>query len=114
MLGRAETMLRTGLNEDAGRAAYLAGFHAAQALIFGHQDRVLKTHHGVQTKFSRLIKGDGRYGVEYHAFLGQTYNLKTIADYEIGPGSNVETGCKTNRMIITGSRRRRAGRSSSA
>ena len=31
LLDRAETMLRVGLVEDAGRTAYLAGFHAAKA-----------------------------------------------------------------------------------
>jgi uncharacterized protein (UPF0332 family) len=31
LLEHAETMLTAGLNEDAGRTAYLAGFHAAQA-----------------------------------------------------------------------------------
>jgi hypothetical protein len=31
LLERADTMLAVGLNEDAGRTAYLAGFHAAQA-----------------------------------------------------------------------------------
>ena len=33
-LERARIMLSVGLNEDTGRAAYLAGFHAAQAFIF--------------------------------------------------------------------------------
>ncbi len=30
-LERGHTMLGVGLNDDAGRAAYLAAFHAAQA-----------------------------------------------------------------------------------
>jgi hypothetical protein len=33
-LKRGQTMLTTGLDEDAGRAAYIAAFHAAQAFIF--------------------------------------------------------------------------------
>jgi uncharacterized protein (UPF0332 family) len=32
-LARAEIILGAGVGEDAGRDAYLAGFHAAQALI---------------------------------------------------------------------------------
>jgi uncharacterized protein (UPF0332 family) len=32
LLEQATTMLRVNLNEDAGRTAYLAGFHAATAL----------------------------------------------------------------------------------
>ena len=34
LLAEAETMLGVGLNDAAGRTAYLAGFHAAQAFIF--------------------------------------------------------------------------------
>ena len=35
LLADAETMLGVGLNEAAGRNAYLASFHAAQPLLFG-------------------------------------------------------------------------------
>ena len=82
-------MLRAGLNEDAGRAAYLAGFHAAQALIFEREERVFKTHNGVQGEFARLVKDDYRFDVNLRPFLGQTYKLKSIADYETGLGSKV-------------------------
>src|SRR5271156_6375588 len=34
LLERADTMMGVGLTDDAGRAAYLAGLHAAQAFIF--------------------------------------------------------------------------------
>lgn len=43
LLDRADTMLGVGLNEDAGRTAYLAGLHAAQALIFETTGRVFKS-----------------------------------------------------------------------
>ena len=33
-LDRGQTMLASVLHDDAGRAAYLAAFHAAQAMIF--------------------------------------------------------------------------------
>ena len=39
LLVRADTMLGVGLNDDAGRTAYLAGFHAAQALILGFREQ---------------------------------------------------------------------------
>jgi hypothetical protein len=45
-LGRAKVMTGAGLHEDAGRAAYLAGFHAAQALIFEHRNGIVKTQCG--------------------------------------------------------------------
>jgi uncharacterized protein (UPF0332 family) len=84
LLGQARTMLGVGLNEAAGRTAYLAGFHAAQALIFETHDRVFKKHSSVQGEFARLVKDDPRFDGELRAFLGRAYNLKSIADYEIG------------------------------
>lgn len=89
LLVRADTMLGVGLNDDAGRTAYLAGFHAAQAFIFERMGKVFKSHKGVQTEFLRLTKDDSRFQPELRIFLSQTYNLKAIADYETGPGSEI-------------------------
>lgn len=89
LLADADTMLGVGLDEAAGRTAYLAGFHAAQALIFERVGRVLKTHSGVQKEFLRLTKGDARVDAEQRAFLSRAYNLKAIADYETGPDAIV-------------------------
>jgi uncharacterized protein (UPF0332 family) len=89
LLERADKMLGVGLNEDAGRTAYLAAFHAAQAFIFEHRGKAVKTHKGVRTEFLRLTKNDARIDPELRAFLGRAYNLKAIADYETGPGSQV-------------------------
>jgi uncharacterized protein (UPF0332 family) len=58
LLDQAETMLRVGLYEAAGRTAYLAGYHAAQAFIFERIGKVFKTHAGVQTEFLKLTKDD--------------------------------------------------------
>ncbi len=55
-LERGHTMLNVSLNDDAGRAAYLAAFHAAQAVIFERTGKVVKTHRGVQSEFLRLTK----------------------------------------------------------
>jgi uncharacterized protein (UPF0332 family) len=88
-LRQAEHMASVAESEAAGRAAYLAGFHAAQALIFEREDRVVKTHKGVHGEFARLVKGDARFDAELRAFLGRSYALKSIADYEIGPGLDV-------------------------
>jgi hypothetical protein len=38
-------------HDAAGRTAYLAGFHAAQALISERTGRTVKTHRGVNTAF---------------------------------------------------------------
>ena len=89
LLGETNTMLRVELNDAAGRAAYLAGFHAAQALIFECTGRVAKSHKGVQAEFLRLTKGDANIDRELRAFLSRAYDLKSIADYETGLESEI-------------------------
>lgn len=84
-LAYARTNLNVGLGNDAGRNAYLAAFHAAQAFIFAKTETVAKSHHGVHTEFNRLAQDEPRIDRELRRFLSQAYNLKAIADYEMGP-----------------------------
>jgi uncharacterized protein (UPF0332 family) len=70
--------------DEAGRAAYLAGLHAAQALIFENTGKVIKRHRGVQRELARLMKDQQRFDANLRAFLGRTYNLKAIADTKPG------------------------------
>jgi uncharacterized protein (UPF0332 family) len=88
-LNNARTVLAIGLGDDAGRGAYLAGFHAAQALIFEVTGRSAKTHNGVQTLFVNIARKDPRMPPGLLSFLSQAYHLKAVADYETGPGSSV-------------------------
>jgi uncharacterized protein (UPF0332 family) len=74
-------------NDEAGRAAYLSGFHAAQALISERTGKIAKTHEGVNSQFNLLTKGNPRVDTELRRFLSQAYNLKAVADYEAGPES---------------------------
>ena len=47
--------------DEAGRAAYLAGFHAAQALISERTGRVAKTHDGFdRVSFTAFKDAQGR------------------------------------------------------
>lgn len=82
-------MLSVNLNDEAGRTAYLAGFHAAQAFIYENIGKALKTHKGVQKEFLRLTKTDPNVPRDLRVFLSQAYNLKSIADYEIAPGYEI-------------------------
>jgi uncharacterized protein (UPF0332 family) len=68
--------------DEAGRAAYFAGLHAAQALIFETTGQLRKRHSTVQGEFARLVKDNPRVDMELPAFLPRTYNLKAIADYQ--------------------------------
>jgi uncharacterized protein (UPF0332 family) len=72
--------------DEAGRAAYLAGFHAAQAFIFESTGKAARRHGGVQRQFACLVKDDSRFDVELRTFLPRAYNFKAIADYQTGPG----------------------------
>jgi hypothetical protein len=45
-LDHGRTMLTVDLTEDAGRAAYLAGYQAAEAFIFERTGKATKTHKG--------------------------------------------------------------------
>jgi uncharacterized protein (UPF0332 family) len=88
-LVKARGMLTQGWPDEAGRAAYLAGFHAAQALIFERNGKTPKTHSGVQTEFARQMKDDTQFPLLLRRFLGRAYTLKEIADYETGPAATV-------------------------
>lgn len=88
-LSNARATLGIGLGNDAGRNAYLAAFHAAQALIFTKTGKAAKTHSGVRSEFSRLVKDEPRLDKGFPAFLAQAYTLKEVADYEMGPNSDV-------------------------
>lgn len=57
-LSNAHANLGIKLSNDAGRNAYLAAFHAAQALIFERTGKIAKTHQGVHSEFSLLAKDD--------------------------------------------------------
>jgi uncharacterized protein (UPF0332 family) len=77
-LTRARTILAAGIGEDAGRNAYLAAFHAAQALIAERTGKDAKTH-----------KSEPRLSIELRQFLAQAYDIKSIADYGLGPDTDV-------------------------
>jgi uncharacterized protein (UPF0332 family) len=83
-LNEARIVLANDLAEAAGRAAYLAAFHAAQAYIFDTTGKAAKTHTGVRSEFARLAKDEARLGPQLSAFLARAYTLKTVADYAIG------------------------------
>jgi len=87
-LAKADGMLGTWPDE-AGRAAYLAGLHAAQASIVERTGSVIKSHKGVQRELARLTKDTPDTSRNLTAFLGRTYSLKAIADYESGPDAKI-------------------------
>lgn len=103
-LGKARRCLENaraiGLGEEAGRGAYLAGFHAAQALIFERTGKAAKTHQGVQTRFLQLAKNNPGVPAELLPFLSRTYNLKSVADYETSPDAIVPVERSANAIAM--------------
>ncbi len=85
----ADSILAINISDVAGRMAYLAAFHAAQAFISEQTGRSVKTHKGVHGELYRLTKDAAEFDPKLRTFLSESYDLKTIADYEIGPGAEV-------------------------
>lgn len=85
----AQININVQLGNDAGRNAYLAAFHAAQAYIFFRKGAAAKSHNGVHSEFSRLTREEPSIDKELRRFLSQAYNLKAVADYDTGPDSTV-------------------------
>jgi uncharacterized protein (UPF0332 family) len=67
--------------DAAGREAYLAGYHTALAYILTRTGKEPKTHSGARSEFARLAREEPNIDQSYVAFLGQAYELKTVADY---------------------------------
>lgn len=85
-------------SDEAARAAYLAGFHAAQALIFARTGRIAKSHSGLRSTFARLTKDEPRIDRKFTRFLARAYSFKEVTDYGIGPHA-VVTSAEAQQMI---------------
>lgn len=84
--------------DEAARAAYLAGFHAAQGLILARTGRAAKTHSGVRSSFARLTKDEPHIDRKFARFLARAYSSKEVTDYGIGPHA-VVTAAEAQAMI---------------
>jgi uncharacterized protein (UPF0332 family) len=74
---------------EAGRSAYMAAYHAAQAFIAERTGTVPKTHSGTRSEFTRLAQTEPKLPRALSSFLGRAYELKAFADYSqtapVGP-----------------------------
>lgn len=94
-------MLASQWPDEVGRAAYLAGYHADQGLIFDQLGRAVKSNSGVQAQFAKLVKDNSSFDIELRRFLGRAYNLKSLVDYETGPGARIEPAQATEAIQIS-------------
>jgi uncharacterized protein (UPF0332 family) len=79
----------------AGREAYLAAFHAAEALFFERTGKVAKTHRGLRAQFARIAKDEPRIAQSLTEFLGRAYELKSLADYGTGTEATISVTTAT-------------------
>jgi uncharacterized protein (UPF0332 family) len=84
-LAKAEGMLAGDWPDETGRAADMAAFHAAQALIFERRDDVPHRHAGVHAVFDTVAKAECGFDPSLRPFLRRAYALKTRADYGTDP-----------------------------
>lgn len=73
----------------AGREAYLAAFHAAEALLFERTGKIAKTHRGLRAQFALLSRDEARIDPSLSEFLDRAYELKSMADYGTGVEANI-------------------------
>ncbi len=92
-------LYQTMVPRIAGREAYLSAYHAAEALVHDRTGKVARTHRGLRSEFARLTRGDTRIDRSLAEFLGQAYELKSIADY--GTGSEAVISAETAAAAIS-------------
>ena len=88
-LGDARKIAAIGLAKVAGRAAYYAAFHAAEAFIVERTGKIAKTHSGVRSEFARLARVTPEIDKAFSIFLAKAYKYKEIAEYGVGHGAVV-------------------------
>lgn len=71
--------------EVAARDAYMAAFHAAEAVLLARTGRVAKTHRGVRAELSRVALNDIRLDRGFTTFLANGYRFKERDDYIVEP-----------------------------
>jgi uncharacterized protein (UPF0332 family) len=83
----------------AGREAYLAAYHAAEALIFERTGKIAKTHRGLRAQFAQLARDESSIDRTLSEFLGRAYELKSLADYGTGIEADISTATATAAVV---------------
>jgi len=82
-LADAEVILGVRIARVAAREAYMAAFHAAEAFVVEKTGKVVKTHAGLRTEFSRLAQGPDDIGRWMTTFLANAFRFKSLSDYDV-------------------------------
>ncbi len=97
------SLYRTLVPRIAAREAYLAAFHAAEALVSDRTGKSAKTHRGLRAQFAHIARDEPRIGQPLTEFLAQAYELKSISDYGTGPEAII-TAVTANAAVDTAER----------
>lgn len=80
-LAKAAAIISLPLFDEAGRSAYYAMYHAAQAFVVHRGFKSAKTHRGLRQLFARAVYLDA--SVQHLLTpLTNTYQHKWVADYD--------------------------------
>ena len=94
-LTEAQGCAKDGYGNAAGHFAYLAALNAAAALVHdrtGKPDPHEKkgtSHKSMNIQFAAVTRNEPRLPEEFHSILPQLYDLKRLADYELGEGADI-------------------------
>jgi uncharacterized protein (UPF0332 family) len=84
LLDLAQRLIRHGYDHDGARDSYLAGYHAAQALIVDRTGKAAKTYEGAHSQFAHLTLNEPLIDVAMKRFLPDAYVMKTAAENGLG------------------------------
>jgi uncharacterized protein (UPF0332 family) len=82
-LADAEVILGVRIARVSAREAYMAAFHAAEALVVEKTGKVVKTHAGLRTEFARLAQRSDHIGRWMTTFLANGFRFKSLSDYDV-------------------------------
>jgi uncharacterized protein (UPF0332 family) len=86
-LSDAKAIIGLDIAHVAAREAYLAAYHAAQAILHDRTGNFAKTHRGLRSEFARLARAEPRLDPAFSRFLANAYEVKSVADYGTEPES---------------------------
>jgi uncharacterized protein (UPF0332 family) len=81
-LADAESILALPIPRIAAREAYMAAFHAAEALVIERTGKLVKTHSGLRTAFARVGRDIPAIDRNMTTFLANAFRFKSLSDYD--------------------------------
>lgn len=88
-LADARKIMTIPLPKAGARSAYYVAFHATEALLLAQTGRIAKTHTGLRTALSQLLRDASPTDRSLLTFLARAYKYKELSDYGIGQAANV-------------------------